>query len=213
MSVHPSDPASTPPDATTTTTPVGTAENAPAPSPAEPNTTTCLARAVDYVNVVLPRLPPAAHEHPVAVPEPPTWDIATASDGKLHVTTAVAPGGPTPDLFAFLTEHIACVVQAIDAVGDAAAKTANTSSVENADSASQRRGVVLSLHVAEIVTAKNADKAVWIVKDRLYWRQYRSAVLLLRVFRQKIPSKYWGPASVNEVMRVRSSAKSTHSIQ
>lgn len=45
--------------------------------------------------------------------------------------------------------------------------------------------------VGEAISRKDADRAVWMIKERLYWSQFRAAALLLIVFRELLPSKYW----------------------
>eukprot|EP00041_Stephanoeca_diplocostata_P029520 m.874253 g.874253 ORF g.874253 m.874253 type:complete len:962 (+) comp23573_c0_seq21:252-3137(+) len=144
----------------------------------------CLQRAGNYVDLVLP-------EGDSTTTARRRWDMTPTSGGTLQVLAIPVADGPDPRTFVFLVQHIAC---AIDAITTEALSAAG----DQTGTGERRCGVVLSVHVAEVIAAKSAEKAVWIVKDRLYYRQYRSAVLLLRVFRRAIPSKYWGPVDMKE---------------
>lgn len=44
---------------------------------------------------------------------------------------------------------------------------------------------------AEAVRTKKVEQAYWLVKDRLYYRQFRAAVFLMKVFKHFIKSKYF----------------------
>lgn len=56
----------------------------------------------------------------------------------------------------------------------------------------KRRVATLSPSVADVVQRRDVGRAVWLIKERLYWRQPRAAAVLLLALRELMPtSKYW----------------------
>jgi len=69
---------------------------------------------------------------------------------------------------------------------------AHVESVTSLSVEGPRRWVAtLSPSVSDVVSRKDIDRAVWLVKERLFWNQPRAAAALLLVFRELLPCKYW----------------------
>lgn len=54
-----------------------------------------------------------------------------------------------------------------------------------------RRTAFYGRSVSDAVARRDENRAVWLIKERLYWQQPRAAAALLVAFRVLLPSRFW----------------------
>jgi hypothetical protein len=99
-------------------------------------------------------------------------DAGSSAGGAGDGDGGVAKNALTDRQLALLAAHVECLVSVVNATRS-------------------RRTAFYGPSVSDAVARRDESRAVWLIKERLYWQQPRAAAALLVAFRVLLPSRFW----------------------